>query len=732
MASAARALRSNTELWLIGYSRRDPLTGNKLPSIGEVLRRFVHFHTAEKQTLVSAANSVIAEVEPFWAKARIPTLTSKSAARKLLAIYSRWQTLQRSRKRSGPTDEAARRAFTKSLGDLFDVAHDNALTLIALQEDRDFLLAQREEGRRGFMAGTDMTLAGVERRSSERAAAEELRRQRERQRAEEAKKEAVQVASSSSSSSSSESSDEHTPPVRKRKKKIVTSELMSTLDRTKTSNREAALLVEAAASSLGHHKNELVLSHETIRRSRLHFRAEIANELKMTFDPRVPLIAHWDGKVVPDFSGENVERIAILVSGDGVDKLLAVPKLPDGTGRAQANAVLDTLADWGLADRIAGLSFDTTASNTGVSSGACVLIEQGLQRQLLNLACRHHIMELVAGKAFTECIGPSSGPDIPLFSRLKERWPNVCTDQFRPIADEDLSNPLRESRDDLIGCFHSHISNGQPRDDYRELLELGIMTLGGVPQRGVRFMRPGAIHRARWMAKVIYAMKIHLFRDQIHLTAHERRGILRFVNFTLLIYIPAWFTAPLPAAAPRSDLAMLKALVEYGQVDVGLSRVSSAVFGRHLWYLSEHLAGLALFDDHLPLEVKKRMVTAIEKVKGSEQPAKRIVLDIAKDLEQKTVADFCTTSSKLLFERLAIDMSFLELDPTTWSNSPCYVEGKRRVMALCAVNDRAERGIALMQRFNLALTKDEEQRQYLLQVVERHRKEKPSTSTAHT
>ena len=164
-----------------------------------------------------------------------------------------------------------------------------------------------------------------------------------------------------------------------------------------------------------------------------------------------------------------------------------------------------------------------------------------------------------------------------------------------------------------------------------------------------------------------------------------------------------------------------------------MSRATTAVFARHVWYRSERLAGVALFDDHLTLEVKKRTVTAIELVKGSEQPTKWIVIDIpAKDLEQKIGADFCTTPSNLLFEQLAIGMYFLVLDPATWSRSTCYVEGKRRIMALCVIVDRSERGIALMQRFNLAFTNDDEQRQYLLQVVERHRKEQPSTSSAYT
>jgi len=51
----------------------------------------------------------------------------------------------------------------------------------------------------------------------------------------------------------------------------------------------------------------------------------------------------------------------------------------------------------------------------------------------------------------------------------------------------------------------------QPRDDYRELLELILILYGSCPPRGIPFMRPGALHRARWMARVIYAIVMYLF-----------------------------------------------------------------------------------------------------------------------------------------------------------------------------------------------------------------------------
>ena len=46
------------------------------------------------------------------------------------------------------------------------------------------------------------------------------------------------------------------------------------------------------------------------------------------------------------------------------------------------------------------------------------------------------------------------------------------------------------------------------------------------------------------------------------------------------------------------------------------------------------------------------------------------------------------------------------------------------------VNDAAERGVALIQLFNAAITPQEEQKQFLLQVVEQHRQEFPDSKMA--
>ena len=55
--------------------------------------------------------------------------------------------------------------------------------------------------------------------------------------------------------------------------------------------------------------------------------------------------------------------------------------------------------------------FDTTSSNTGLLSGACVILDQLLGRPLLNLGCRHHVLELVlaGGCCFWSVHGTKQG-----------------------------------------------------------------------------------------------------------------------------------------------------------------------------------------------------------------------------------------------------------------------------------------------------------------------------------
>ena len=81
------------------------------------------------------------------------------------------------------------------------------------------------------------------------------------------------------------------------------------------------------------------------------------------------------------------------------------------------------------------MCFDTTSVNTGLKNGACVMLEHKVGEELLWLACRHHILEIVLSKVFTLCFGPSSSPDIPLFKRFKAAWPFIHQENYQPLEE---------------------------------------------------------------------------------------------------------------------------------------------------------------------------------------------------------------------------------------------------------------------------------------------------------
>ena len=116
--------------------------------------------------------------------------------------------------------------FIECLDDLFDVAHVNALSIMTIDEDKNFLLAQREKGRRGCMGRLDATL--LQKHKRHQVSVEmESKHHRIAQRAAEASMEvAVLEDTSSSASNGSISDDEYkagpshsSPPSLKLKKK---------------------------------------------------------------------------------------------------------------------------------------------------------------------------------------------------------------------------------------------------------------------------------------------------------------------------------------------------------------------------------------------------------------------------------------------------------------------------------------------------------------------------------
>ena len=96
------------------------------------------------------------------------------------------------------------------------------------------------------------------------------------------------------------------------------------------------------------------------------------------------------------------------------------------------------------------------------------------------------------------------------------------------------------------------------------------------------------------MAKIIYSMKIWMFKQQFTLTKSEEKGLRDICCFAVEVYIRSWYTAPVPRYAPRLDLQLLKTLVKYKESEEKIATIALKKFSNHLWYLSEELIAVFL------------------------------------------------------------------------------------------------------------------------------------------
>lgn len=518
---------------------------------------------------------------------------------------------------------------------------------------------------------------------------------------------------------------------------ILSEAVVTTLDRVNVSDRQAMFVIGSVAQALGVPVAETSLSYSTIRRKRNQTRESVVESEKATFTPSNPVVLHWDGKLLPNITGgvEKVDRVAVIISGNGEEKLLAVPPIKKGTGQEQATACLKILEEWKLKDHVRGLCFDTTASNTGLNLGACSLIEKALDKELVWIACRHHVLEVTLSDVFKALFGTSSGPDITLFKRFQKKWPEIDQQKFT-VGGDNLykTTELISLRQEMKKYYSEAIKNQQPREDYLELLNLCNIFLGSSEATaGAKFRAPGALHQARWMAKAIYCLKMYLFQDQINLTAAEKRSITELSLFVSLIYGRYWNEATLAVKAPLNDANFISQLTDFPNQTI--STIALKAIRRHLWYFSEHLIALSLFDPRITPEIKRIMVQNLQK-----PPTKKAL----KRLDGKTfqlqnplpLQNFFTQRSKALFDLLITNGqeksdSFLAKDPSEWHTDEIYIEMEKNAHQMKVVNDCAERDIALITKFNSSITKNEKQKQYLIRIVDLHRKKYPVPSKSN-
>lgn len=115
---------------------------------------------------------------------------------------------------------------------------------------------------------------------------------------------------------------------------------------------------------------------------------------------------------------------------------------------------------------------------------------------------------------------------------------------------------------------------------------------------------------------------------------------------------------------------------------------------------------------------RRDMVKSLLEEDGSDDPHRRATVELI----EKSFASFLRSATTSFLDICRMDASFLTLGLIEWPNNQGCTLAPSWVKKLHTVNNFAEQGIALMQDFNLVFTKDEEQRQFISQVAEKHRR----------
>lgn len=271
MASTSSGLsittRNQSEIWLIGQLLSE-LSQSTLPSIGEVLRYFFYYKNEEKKSIRESATLTACGVINLWEKAGIPIQLKKHVISKIEKLFKEWQNLKKNKENKKKRSEALKtkeQNWQQKLEDLFDIAHRDALNIMTLEEDKQFLLAVRQNRRQFLIGSVDRKSLNKCKKIKEKK--ERLDKLRERENkdissiTEKCSLSSLSFISSSSATTSGEETPSDSeciskltkmqPPQKRARKDIINSQLASSLDVSKLSDRKATMVVTSTLKSAG-------------------------------------------------------------------------------------------------------------------------------------------------------------------------------------------------------------------------------------------------------------------------------------------------------------------------------------------------------------------------------------------------------------------------------------------------------------------------------------------------
>ena len=463
----------------------------------------------------------------------------------------------------------------------------------------------------------------------------------------------------------------------------------------------------------------------------------------------IPLLLHFDGKTMKDFTDNVkrvVERLPVVVSSPDLEdpQVLGSVALEGQTGQDIVDGITALLEQYDLCDRITAMSFDTTSTNTGKNKGACVLLESYLERAVLWLACRRHILELHVkhvGDEVAKVVSQrkTTGPENKLFSGFRERWPeilptidlqNLTKFDWNRVAGTALEDQAHHSLQMLSRMLQDKVFE---HEDYLELNELCVLYLGGVVRENFKFQYPGPIHCARFMAQLLYYLKMALLSHLIHFEKEEeKQEVVLMAEYTALFHTLWWLQGYLSSAAPRLDVLAISQMHMYKEFNPLVANVCLTSWSRHTWYLAPETVVFCLVDEEYEERDDVAMKVSEQQMPNSFTPGKpKLPLLSDEFWESKEDGKAIPKLSKLVSSRSLLvfhllnfspeEMEWLKLPSGDWEHEPGYIKFSHFVKKISVVNDAAERTVKATEQV-VHKSRDEDVRQDMLIVNSEDRK----------
>jgi len=250
------------------------------------------------------------------------------------------------------------------------------------------------------------------------------------------------------------------------------------------------------------------------------------------------------------------------------------------------------------------------------------------------------------------------------------------------------------------------------------------MLLGEMPDRGEHWMQPGAAHHERWMPSILYPAKMYAFGIQAGYDKGMMIKLEALCKFNALFYVKHWLCSLVGADAPYHDLQLWHHLNDYRKFDADVANAAIVALKRHLWYLTEECAVFSLFSNRISSAERQQIARQLLRTPRPTiftrgQPTFPV-------LNQSTkLIHLIGPNSWFVFHALGVEVDWLGKPMDMWQHDKQFQEVEQFVRHVKVVNDLSERAVKLIQDFAVSITNDEDQKQYLLQVVEQQRKTVP-------